>query len=662
MSDLIDLVNPLCGSDSEPTFSTGLTYPAVQRPWGMLALSPRNRPGGQVFSRRRSWPVNRVDGFTVTHAPSHWMGDYGSFTLTPGVDGSGYRLIDEVARPDRYAVTLLTGVRCEITATRHCGLLRLTYPTIGAATLALRLHSDRCEARPTPTGLAGVARDGHLVGDFANRFVVDVDAPTRPAGEADGGRTLLLRVEVPASRVVNVRVGTSFIDADHAAAHLRRELGDRPFDAVADELAAAWEAELGRVRVDGGTRDRRRTFYTCLWRSLLFPRELGEPGVGRHGGTRHRSPYTGEVRAGNNVTDNGFWDTSRTVYPLLSLAYPRRLGRLLGGWVTAYRQSGWMPQWASPGHRACMVGTHSAAVFADAICKGIGGFDHRLAFESMVKDATVPGDPGGRWGRQQLDDYHRLGYCPEVGGRDSLCRTLDYSYNDWCCARVADALGEDAAGFDARAGSWRNLFDAKTGFLRPRDAAGAFVEPFREFAWGGPYREGGPWQYRFAVPHDPAGLDDLLNGRLADEIDRMATIPPTFEVGHYGTEIHEMTEMAAAGMGQYAHSNQPVHGVLWKPARVGRPDVTDRLVRRVLTELYSPDAYPGDEDNGEMAAWFVLAALGLGPHCPGDPAYTATPMLFDAATVRADDGRTFALSTAMPADRRVTHAALVGSA
>ena len=699
-ADLLDLVDPLCGSDSEPGFSTGLTYPAVAVPGGMTFFSPRNRPGGQVFSRRPSWPVNRIEGFTATHSPSTWIGDYGTFTLMPGVApapggvpprDASYALDTEVSRPDYYRVRLNNGgIECELTATRRCGVLRLTYPHTGPATLTLRLHAAGDEAdADVPRGLVtGVARNGPGVpGDFGCRFVVELDRPCRearriPAASVPGGGIagragaagdlLVLAFDAVAGRPVTVRVGTSFISADQARLNLDREVGRRGFDGVRAETAGEWARELSRVLVDGGPAERlaerRRTFYTCLWRSLLFPRDLHEVDAG--GRVVHFSPYTGRVEAGPLVSDNGFWDTSRTVYPLLSLAYRERLGGVLDGWTTAYTQSGWMPQWAGPGHRSCMVGTHSAAVFADAISKGVGGFDAEVAYASMVKDATLPGDEGGRWGRQQLREYLDLGYCPEVGGLDSVCRTLDYGYNDWCCARVADALGRpgEARDFDRRAGNWRHLFDPQTRFFRPRDAGGAWSGPFEEFRWGGPYREGGPWQYRFAVPHDPRGLAEVMGGpdALAAEVSRMVATPPRFEVGTYGDEIHEMAEMAAATMGQYSHSNQPVHGVLWSAARVGRADVTDALVRRVLDELYAPGVFPGDEDNGEMSAWYVLAALGLFPHCPGDPSYTTTAPLFDEATLAGDDGPTLRLrrgdaGTQTP-DRRVAHADLIAAA
>jgi predicted alpha-1,2-mannosidase len=618
----VELANPLCGTDSEPHFSTGLTYPAVGRPWGMTYFSPRNRPGGHVFSRHRFRPVNTLWGFTATHAPSPWMGEYASLTLLPGIGDVG-------------------NVPAEV------------------GNLVLQLSCEHCEVEATGQDLIGIARDDeYLPQNFACHFVVRLDRPIKNVRRLDNA----IVVSFESGSPVRVEVATSFIDHDQARLNLQREVGDRPFDTLADEGRKSWNGELSRFDITGGSDEQRRTFYTGLWRALLFPRTLTEPDA--DGQDRHMSPYTGRVEPGHMVTDNGFWDTSRTVYPLLSLGWPKQLGRLLDGWVRSYEQSGWMPQWASPGHRKCMVGTHSAVMIADAIKKDIGGFDHKAAFDSMIKDATVPGEPSGIYGRQQLDDYDRLGFCPEVGEDDSVCRTLDYAYNDWCCGQVADVLGLDASKVRHRAGNWRHLFDKETRFFRPKKADGEWAWPFREFQWGGPYREGGPWQYRFTVPHDIDGLGEVMGG--GDEVARllaeMIARPGRFEIGTYGQEIHEMMECAGGTMGQYAHSNQPVHGVLWTAARLGRPDVTDRLVRRVLCELYSPDVFPGDEDNGEMGAWYVLASIGLYPHCPGEPSYTTTTTLFDATTITRDDGHEVRLDGAIVdrPQRLVRHQELVG--
>ncbi len=676
------LVNPLCGSDSELSFSTGLTYPAVGVPWGMTYWSPRNRPGGHVFSRRRTWPVNQLHGFTATHAPSPWMGDYGSLTLFPHVGPvpevggqrfNSYRLDTEQSRPDQYTCRLTSPeIDCHLTATARCGVLKLAYPKSRQASLGIQLSCARCAVRVDGDVVLATARDGMMPEGYACHYVIQLDRPitrTRPIpGDGDAGDFLVLEFDTSDGQPVTARVGTSFISHDQARRNLSREVGERPFEAVQQAAAQAWSTELNRVQITGGTRDQRRTFYTGLYRALLFPRTLTE--FDDNDAAVHMSPYTGQVERGTLITDNGFWDTSRSVYSLLSLVWRKRFGELCDAWLRCFTQSGWMPQWASPGHRSCMVGTHSAAVFAEATVKGIEGFDRQVALDSVLKDATVPGDPEGRYGRQQLPHYLELGFCPDdpaTGDIDSVCRTLDYSYNDWSCAQIADVVGdaETAATMRKRAGNWRHLWDPETRFFRPKQADGQWATPFREFAWGGPYREGGPWQYRFSVPHDPAGLAECFGGAdaLAKELERMVALPPSFEIGTYGRQIHEMAEMAGGTMGQYGHNNQPCHGALWTAARVGRGDVTDRLVRRVLTELYTPDAFPGDEDNGEMGAWYALASLGLFPHCPGSSSYTTTEPLWDSFELHGDDGRVIRMTRDdVTKQRSIEHADLINSA
>jgi predicted alpha-1,2-mannosidase len=398
---------------------------------------------------------------------------------------------------------------------------------------------------------------------------------------------------------------------------------------------------LGRVALSGATDDQRRTFYSCLYRTQLFPRVWHE--YDADGSPIHFSPYNGQVHDGVLYADNGFWDTYRTVYPLFALLMPERLAEILQGWTNACREGGWFPQWASPGYRACMVGTHIDAVMADAVVKGVTNFDLKTAYDGLVRHASEPGDQWGNYGRLGIADYLEHGYVIEDHQDHSVARSLDYAYDDWCLSQIARVLGhqEDAQRFQARASHYRLLYDSSVGFMRAKKADGSWREPFEEFAWGGPYVEGGPWQNSWAVPHDPAGLMDLMGGPEAftARLDQMLTQEPHFNIGAYSNEIHEMTEMAAAQFGQYAQSNQPVHHVLALYAAAGRPDRMQYWTRRVMDELYTPDSFPGDEDNGEMSAWYILNALGFYPLCPGHPSYVLGAPLLPAARVQLPNGR-----------------------
>ncbi|MCA9915951.1 MAG: glycoside hydrolase family 92 protein, partial [Anaerolineae bacterium] len=373
--------------------------------------------------------------------------------------------------------------------------------------------------------------------------------------------------------------------------NLQQELSGKSFEAILEESHQAWNELLGHIQIDTQDNDRRRTFYSALYRTLLFPRQWHEYAEG--GRQVHFSPYDGKVHHGVLYTDNGFWDTSRTVYPLLSLLFPQRLSEILNGWLNAYLEGGWMPKWASPGYRDCMIGTHTDVIFADACVKDIPGVDWQLAYEAGFKNATQTGMRTGHFGRLGLAEYLQCGYVPEDRVLHGASRTLDFAYNDFCVGKIASHLGHEdvAADLFARAQNYRNVYDSSVGFMRGRLYDGSWESPFSATRWGGPFVEGSAWQHLFDVPHDIPGLIDLLGGKSAfvQRLDEMMATEPTYEIGSYPYEIHEMTEMAAVDFGQYAHSNQPVHHALYLYSYADAPWKTQQHVRRVLNELYTPD-------------------------------------------------------------------------
>lgn len=653
----LDLVNVRQGTDSHVGFSTGNTLPITARPFGMNHWVPQTAEGNWFFS-----PHDRkIAGVRCTHQPSPWIGDYGWFTLLPQV---GVRKLDFRHRvtsyvPGRWSPAEFTaelpadGIGLEVAPTLRGAIFRFRFPEgvpgrvilqMGPAEGGLTAHSGG----RLVTGFTRYAAGGVPEG-FACYFALEFDVPLDRAtfsvhGEEQKGERIVDREPMLAAEwdvapgVACVRVATSFISEEQAVRNLRRELGNRTYEEVRAASEREWEKRLGLIQVRGGTETQQRTFATCLYRTQLFPRVFFE--LDESGNPVHYSPFSGGVHPGVLYTDNGFWDTYRTEYPLLALLDPGRLAEILQGWTNAYREGGWFPQWASPGYRACMVGTHIDAVMADGIARGVTDFDVETAFEGMWRHAHEVGDPAGAWGRIGIEDYLELGY---VSNRfhESVGRSLDYAYDDWCIAQVARTLGrtDEAQQLEARAGNYRHLWDPAVGFFRARTPEGSWQEPWREFRWGNPYVEGGPWQFAFSVPHDVPGLADLMGGpeQLVAKLEAMLVTPPRFEVGAYGIEIHEMTEMAVAGFGQYAHSNQPVHHALYLFAAAGRPDLTAHWVRRVMNELYSPDRLPGDEDNGEMAAWYVLSAIGKFPHCPGRAEWTEVPSIFDSVEIHPMD-------------------------
>jgi len=658
--DALRHVNPLQGTDSHHGFSTGNTLPLTAMPFGMNHWSLQTEEGRWFFSP----PARKLQGVRCTHQPSPWMADYGAFVIMPQAGrkflsalkrGTSYRPDKTTFAPHHLSVELeASGLRFEMTPTERGAIFRFLFPEGADGRLILEPADGESFVAVGEDGrsFSGYTRhnSGGAPDGFAHYFAGVLDVPIASShafigdevSESTTGNRVGLCLELgrPAG-AVTLRVATSFISVEQAQLNLRREIGDAPFEIILDRAKQTWEGNLGRIRVESDDESRLRTFYSCLYRTQLFPRlwhELDEQGV-----AHHYSPYDGQVHAGVLYTDNGFWDTYRTEYPFLALISPKRVGEIMEGWTNALAEGGWFPQWATPGYRSCMVGTHIDAVMADAVVRGVRNFDIEAALAGMVKHAYEVGHPDGAYGRIGIEDYIRFGYVT-TDHEESVARSLDYAYDDFCIAQVALALDKEEVAVPLldRASNYRHSYDPSVGFMRGRSADGNWLEPWDEFHWGDPYVEGGPWQSSWAVQHDPAGLIDLMGGEEAfsAKLDRMLSLEPRFSVGAYRYEIHEMTEMAVADFGQYAHSNQPVHHVLYLFNAAGRPWRTQKEVRRVMDVLYTPDSLPGDEDNGEMCAWYVLSALGLFPLCPGHPSWTLGTPLFKRAEVSLENGKT----------------------
>lgn len=652
MDSFVDLVNPLMGTRSVREYSRGNTLPLVQRPWAMTAWSLVTSADPWFFHP----DLPKLRGIRATRQPSPWMGDYGGFTLCPQTGplvtdparrASAYRIDRSIVAPQRLKTEFLRyRVSVDLAPTERCALVRMTYAEAGACRLILEVgqgdwqfDAATNQARGRSTGAAGGVPAG-----FAESVLLQFDKPVaRFGGE---GTLLWLEFDLPRGATVQAKLVTSFLGFDQALVTLATEVGERTLEQVAEEGAAAWNRLLGRLAIEGGTDAQRVTFYSCLYRALCFPRKIHE--FDAQGRPFHLNFATNLPAPGVLCADNGFWDTHRTVYPLYALAYRDELPEILEGWIQVARDTGWMPTWSSPSHRACMIGTHIDAVFAEAVAKGITGFDVEAAWKALRKHAfEAPDRP--EVGRADLADYLALGYLPEGKGLHSVSATLDFAYGDWCLAQVAQHLKQDndARVLGDRSKKWQSLFDSSMGFFRPRNPDGTWTDGFNPLAWGGAFVEGSAWQCGWSVPHDPEGLIAALGGpevALA-RLDTLLALRPMFQVGAYAEEIHEMTEMAVSDFGQYAHSNQPSHGILWFYALAGRPDKTERLTRRVLDELYGPgvDGFCGDEDNGEMGAWYVWAALGLYPLCPGSPDYVLGSPLFPQVTITSGDGHTLVI-------------------
>lgn len=424
--------------------------------------------------------------------------------------------------------------------------------------------------------------------------------------------------------------------------NLDREVGGNSFGEILSKAEAGWEERLSRIVVESADEENLRTFYSCMYRICLFPRTWHE--YNEQDEQIHYSPFNGSICQGPMYSDIGLWDVYRTSFPLYSILFPSLLGEIMQAWTLAYGESGWLPKWLSPGERSAMPGTLIDAAAADAVVKGIGGFDVELIYEGLLKHADRPATDE-KLGRRGLELYLQHGYLPHDRFHESVSNTLDYIYGDFCIAQIAKALGkmDDYERFMVRAQNYKLLFDAEVGFMRGRNEDGTWQEGFDPLAWGDPFCEGGAWQGSWAVPHDFPGLASLMGGEEAfvRRLDQLMAEEPIFKVGSYGLEIHEMSEMAAADLGQFAISNQPSFHIPYIFARLGALSKTQYWVRKTMAKLFNSgmDGLPGDEDNGSMGAWYIWSAIGLYPLSPGISEYVLGSPLFDKVTIRLENGR-----------------------
>lgn len=651
---LVELVNILQGTNSNYSFSHGNTLPIAALPFGMAHWTLQSR----AYTPWMFQPEDRrIDGFRCTHQLSPWLSDYGQaiflpFTgeinADPGARASSFRPEDARLLPHSLRLRLLRyRIDTELIPTERCALITADYANDPAPGFLIDVPGKTAAFTPGSGNrtltFQSTINDGGVPSNFATYYAVHFSQPWEHLDTPDlpHSRVALLHF-ARTSTPLEVRIATSFISTEQAELNLRQELGASSASDLRTAGEARWNQALGRIAIEGGSSEQQHTFYSCLYRALLFPRIWHEPDSA--GALHHFSAFNGKVVPGVMYADHGYWDVYRAWYPFLSIVFPERLGEILQAWVNAYHEGGWMPQFPAPGYRACMSGSLIDSIFADAVVKHIPGFDVAAAYEGLRKHATERGDPDKGFGRQGIEYYLRLNYLPADHVDQSVAETADAAYGDFCIAQIAQSLGksDDAAMFSKRAQNWRHLFDPGTGFLRGKKEDGSWLEPFDPFTWGSPYEEGGAWQHRWDVPHDIPGLIEALGGneKAVAALDKMMSLPPDFNVGVYGQEIHEMSEMAAIPFGQYSHNNQPVHHVLYIFAAAGRPDRTRHWVRRVLTELYSPAGFSGDEDTGSMAAWFVLSSMGFYQLCPGKPEYTLGSPLFDRVTLHLSGGKT----------------------
>lgn len=665
----VDYVNPLMGSLSKMSLSTGNTYPAIAMPWGMNFWTPQTGKMGDGWAY--TYTADKICGFKQTHQPSPWINDYGQFSLMP-VTGravfeqdkraSWFAHKAEVVKPHYYKVYLADhDVITELAPTERAVIFRFTFPKTDSAFVVIDAFDKGSQIRviPEKNRIEGYTRrnSGGVPSNFKNWFVVEFDKPFSNVSTV--GRDTIYRNRTSVSsehagcivgfatrkgEKVHARVASSFISLAQAEINLK-EVGNNSFDHVCEAGRRRWNEVLGRIVVEDENIDNLRTFYSCLYRSTLFPRSFFE--IDESGKPVHYSPFDGKVHSGYLFTDTGFWDTFRCLFPFLNLMYPEMSVKMQEGLTNTYLESGFLPEWASPGHRNCMVGNNSASVVADAYLKGLRGYDIETLWKAVVHGANNVHPNVESTGRSGHEYYNTLGYVPyDAQIRESAARTLEYAFDDWSIYRLGKALNKpesEIGVYAKRAMNYKNLFDREHLLMRGKNKDGSFQSPFNPLKWGDAFTEGNSWHYTWSVFHDPQGLIDLMGGKKNFNVmmDSVFNVPPLFDASYYGGVIHEIREMQIMNMGNYAHGNQPIQHMIYLYNYSGEPWKAQYWTRETMDKLYSatPDGYCGDEDNGQTSAWYVFSAIGFYPVCPGSGEYVLGAPLFKRMTLNLQNGK-----------------------
>ena len=672
--DPVDYVNPLVGTLSKVSLSTGNTYPAIALPWGMNFWMPQTGKMGDGWAY--VYTADKLRGFKQTHQPSPWINDYGQFAIMP-ITGkpvfnederaSWFSHKAEVAKPYYYRVYLADhDVVTELTPTERAVMFRFTYPETDQSYVVVDAldRGSSVKIIPSENKIIGYTtrNSGGVPDNFKNYFVIKFDKPfTYKAAVADGqikqGTTeatvnhagAIIGFKTKRGEQVHARIASSFVSPGQAELNLQ-ELGNLSFEQVKAQGRRTWNKTLSRIEVEDKNVDHLRTFYSCLYRSVLFPRSFYEKDA--NGKIVHYSPYNGKVLPGYMFTDTGFWDTFRCLFPMLNLMYPSMNVKMQEGLANAYLESGFLPEWASPGHRGCMVGNNSASVVADAYLKGLRGYDAETLWKAVTHGANAVHPKVSSTGRLGWEYYNKLGYVPyDVKINENVARTLEYAYDDWCIYQFGKSLGKsekELAQYKKNVMNYKNVFDKETNLMRGRNQDGKFQTPFSPLKWGDAFTEGNSWHYSWSVFHDPQGLINLMGGKqtFVQMLDSVFNVPPLFDDSYYGGVIHEIREMQIMNMGNYAHGNQPIQHMIYMYNYAAQPWKAQYWIREVMDKLYTAqaDGYCGDEDNGQTSAWYVFSAMGFYPVCPGANQYVIGTPYFDKMTLHLENGKTMTIT------------------
>ena len=667
--DLVQYVNTLQGTNSTYELSWGNTYPTTAVPYPMNSWSPQTGKNGDGWKYQYS--ATTIRGFQPTHQCSPWVGDYGVFSLMPVselvVDESKratpFSHDKEIAKPHYYKVTLENGITTEFSPTTRSAHFRFSFPAKGDAFLVLDRYTKPSQVQIDVANhrITGYVHNGAFSPKtHKNYFIIQFDKPFVSYGTWENRKNTIQKnnlsregegigayVQFAKGSKVQAKVSTSYISPEQAEVTMTRELGKHSSVEVTKQAAAdVWNQLLNRVLVDGGSEEDMKTFYSCMFRANLFSHKFYEEK--EDGSPYYYSPYDEKIHDGYMFTDNGFWDTFRSQFPLTNILHPTMQGQYMQALLDAQEQCGWLPSWSFPSETGGMVGNHSISLLTDAWVKGIRTFDPEKALKAYAHEAMNKGPWGGANGRVRWKDYYQLGYIPYPESMGSTAQTLEYCYDDFCAYQLAKMTGNKfyEEVFARQIYNYKNVYDPSVGFMRGRKLDGSWAD-FDAFEWGGPYCEGNAWHYNWSVFHDVQGLIDLTGGdeRFVAKIDSVFALPGIVKYGTYGTKIHEMLEMELAKMGQYAQGNQPIQHMIYLYSYAGQPWKTQYWIRQVMDRLYnsSENGYPGDEDQGGMSSWYVLSALGIYSVCPGTDEYVLGSPKFRKATITMEDGKKFVI-------------------
>ena len=642
--DLTRYVNPFIGTGGH-----GHTFPGAIVPYGMVQLSPDTRLTGWDGCSGYHYSDSKIYGFSHTHLSGTGISDYGDILLIPSVgrDYSGrFQHRNETASPGYYSVKLDDeNILVELTTTARVGMHRYTFPATDDANIVVDLaHRDKVLDSGFRTlganMVVGWRRSQAWAKDQIIYFALEFSQPFTAHGSIDANKKTYFRFDTRTRAPILVKVGISAVDIDGALKNLNAEVSHWDFDKVKSDAKRLWNAELGKIAVSGGKVSQLTNFYTSLYHVMTVP-NLFMDVDGRYRGRDFKTHLAEDY---SNYTVFSLWDTFRAAHPLYTIIDRKRTRDFIKTFLAQYEQGGRLPVWELAANETdTMIGYHAVSVIADAAVKGIDGFDLNEAFIAMKHSAELREHRG-------LAAYIDHGFISTEDERESVSKVLEYAYDDWCIAQVAQMLGkkEDYERYSRRAQSYKNVFDHATGFMRPRKNA-AWVEPFdpREVTFA--FTEANAWQYTFFAPHDISGLISLMGGvpQFARKLDQLFTADSQTT----GREQVDITGL----IGQYAHGNEPSHHMAYLYNYVDQPWKTQSRVRAIMAEFYKPepDGLIGNEDCGQMSAWYVLSAAGFYPVTPGSTVYAIGSPLFPEVRFNLDNGKTFVVRTVNGSDRNV---------